>query len=61
MGRIEAESARMGVLVENLLRLGRLEELPETTLVAVDLRELAEHAVQDTRAAAGDHGSRAGM
>lgn len=52
MSRIEAEAARMGVLVENLLLLARLEELPETPLVEVDLTELAEHAAQDTRAAA---------
>jgi two-component system OmpR family sensor kinase len=54
MGRIEAEAARMGVLVDNLLLLARLEELPETPLVEVDLAELAEHAAQDTRAAAPD-------
>jgi two-component system, OmpR family, sensor kinase len=52
MARIEAESARMGVLVENLLLLARLDELPEMQLVPVDLRELAEHAAQDTRAVA---------
>jgi two-component system OmpR family sensor kinase len=52
MARIEAEAARMGVLVENLLLLARLDELPEMRLVSVDLRELAEHAVQDTRAVA---------
>jgi two-component system OmpR family sensor kinase len=54
MGRIEAEAARMGVLVDNLLLLARLEELPETPLAEVDLTELAEHAAQDTRAAAPD-------
>ena len=54
MGRIEAEATRMGVLVENLLLLARLEELPERPLLEVDLRELAEHATQDTRAAAPD-------
>jgi two-component system OmpR family sensor kinase len=54
MSRIEAEAARMGVLVDNLLLLARLEELPETPLVEVDLTELAEHAAQDTRAAAPD-------
>ncbi len=52
MARIEAEATRMGVLVENLLLLARLDELPEMRLVAVDLRELAEQAAQDTRAVA---------
>jgi two-component system OmpR family sensor kinase len=52
MARIEAEATRMGVLVENLLLLARLDELPEMRLVPVDLRELAEHAAQDTRAVA---------
>jgi two-component system OmpR family sensor kinase len=52
MARIEAEASRMGVLVENLLLLARLDELPEMRLVPVDLRELAEHAAQDTRAVA---------
>jgi two-component system, OmpR family, sensor kinase len=54
MGRIEAEATRMGGLVESLLLLARLEELPETPPVEVDLTELAEHAAQDTRAAAPD-------
>jgi two-component system OmpR family sensor kinase len=54
MSRIEAEAARMGVLVENLLLLARLEELPETPLVAVNLDKLAEHAAQDVRAMAPD-------
>jgi two-component system OmpR family sensor kinase len=52
MARIEAEATRMGVLVENLLMLARLDELPEMRLVPVDLRELAEHAAEDTRAVA---------
>jgi two-component system OmpR family sensor kinase len=54
MERIEAEATRMGGLVESLLLLARLEELPETPLVEVDLTKLAEHAAQDTRAAAPD-------
>jgi two-component system OmpR family sensor kinase len=54
MARIEAEATRMGVLVENLLLLARLDELPEIRFVPVDLRELAEHAAQDTRAVAPD-------
>jgi two-component system, OmpR family, sensor kinase len=52
MARIEAEATRMGVLVENLLLLARLDELPEMRLVPVDLGELAVHAAQDTRAVA---------
>jgi two-component system OmpR family sensor kinase len=52
MARIESEATRMGVLVENLLLLARLDELPELRLVPVDLRELAEQAAQDTRAVA---------
>lgn len=54
MARIEAEAARMGVLVENLLLLARLDELPELRLGPVDLAELADHAAQDTRAMAPD-------
>jgi two-component system OmpR family sensor kinase len=54
MGRIEAEATRMGGLVESLLLLASLEELPQTPLVEVDLTKLAEHAAQDTRAAAPD-------
>jgi two-component system OmpR family sensor kinase len=52
MARIEAEAIRMGILVENMLLLARLDELPEVELAPVDLRELAEHAAQDTRAVA---------
>jgi two-component system, OmpR family, sensor kinase len=52
MGRIEAESARMGGLVEDLLLLARLDELPEVRRIDVELRQLAEHAVQDARATA---------
>ncbi len=44
----------MGGLVESLLLLARLEELPEVPLVEVDLTELANQAAQDTRAAAPD-------
>jgi two-component system OmpR family sensor kinase len=50
--RIEGEATRMGVLVENLLLLAQLDELPPMRLVPVDLRELVEHAAQDTRAIA---------
>ncbi|MGO9496585.1 MAG: sensor histidine kinase [Solirubrobacteraceae bacterium] len=54
MERIEAEATRMGGLVESLLLLARLEELPQAPPVHIDLTELAEHAAQDTRAAAPD-------
>lgn len=52
LSRIEAEATRMGVLVENLLLLARLDEAPEMRLVPLDLRELVENAAQDTRAVA---------
>ena len=54
MARIEAESARMGLLVEDLLLLARLDQIPEARRDAVDLRELAEHAVDDTRVVASE-------
>jgi two-component system OmpR family sensor kinase len=54
MERIEAEATRMGGLVESLLLLARLEELPQMPLVEVDLTKLAEHVAQDTRAVAPD-------
>jgi two-component system OmpR family sensor kinase len=49
MGRIEAEAARMGVLVEDLLLLAQLDQAPAPRQVPVDLRELAEQAADDTR------------
>jgi two-component system OmpR family sensor kinase len=49
MARIEAEAARMGVLVEDLLLLAQLDQIPEPRRLEVDLRELAEHAADDTR------------
>jgi two-component system OmpR family sensor kinase len=52
MERIESEAARMGVLVENLLLLARLDELPEMRLAPLDLAALAEHAAQDAQAVA---------
>jgi two-component system OmpR family sensor kinase len=54
MSRIEAEAARMGALVEDLLLLASLDELPEVRRVPVELRELAEHAADDARAMAPD-------
>jgi two-component system OmpR family sensor kinase len=50
MARIESEAARMGVLVEDLLALARLDELPESRRERVDLVELATQAVADARA-----------
>ncbi len=52
MRRIEQESARMGVLVEDLLTLARLGETRDGERVAVDLAALARDAVSDARATA---------
>jgi two-component system OmpR family sensor kinase len=52
MRRIEDESTRMGVLVEDLLTLARLDEAPALTRVPVDLATLARDAVDDARATA---------
>jgi two-component system OmpR family sensor kinase len=52
MRRIEEESTRMGVLVEDLLTLARLDEQPVRDPAAVDLAELARDAVEDARARA---------
>jgi two-component system OmpR family sensor kinase len=50
MRRIEDEAARMGVLVEDLLTLARLDEVREAAHGAVDLATLARDAVDDARA-----------
>jgi two-component system, OmpR family, sensor kinase len=52
MRRIEEESKRMGVLVEDLLTLARLDEAPELRREPVDLAALARDAVEDARATA---------
>jgi two-component system, OmpR family, sensor kinase len=52
MRRIEDESGRMGVLVEDLLALARLDEHPDREPQAVDVAALAREAVQDARARA---------
>ncbi|HEY7966666.1 MAG TPA: HAMP domain-containing sensor histidine kinase [Solirubrobacteraceae bacterium] len=54
MERIEHEAARMGVLVEDLLALARLDELPPRRHDPVDLAPLVRDAADDARAAAPD-------
>jgi two-component system OmpR family sensor kinase len=54
MERIESEAERMGILVEDLLALARLDELPEERQERVDLTDLGAHAVADARAMAPD-------
>ncbi len=52
MRRIEDESKRMGVLVEDLLTLARMDESPELSRAPVDLAVLARDAVEDAHAMA---------
>jgi two-component system OmpR family sensor kinase len=52
MDRIEAESARMGGLVDDLLTLARVDEVREPAREPLDLRELLEDVRDDARAAA---------
>jgi two-component system OmpR family sensor kinase len=54
MTRIEGEAARMGVLVDDLLTLARLDELPEVAPGRVDMTDLSRDAVEDARAIAAD-------
>lgn len=54
MERIEKEALRMGVLVEDLLALARLDEQRSLTIEPLDLRPLAQDAALDLRAAAPD-------
>ncbi|WP_309104285.1 HAMP domain-containing sensor histidine kinase [Microbacterium sp.] len=51
MERIEKEAIRMGVLVEDLLALARLDEEREPEIEALDLRPIARDAALDVRAA----------
>jgi two-component system OmpR family sensor kinase len=54
MERIEQEAARMGVLVEDMLTLARLDETHDNTFTAVDISEVAANAVRDAEVAAPD-------
>ncbi|HTZ29203.1 MAG TPA: ATP-binding protein [Streptosporangiaceae bacterium] len=49
MHRLEAEASRMGLLVEDLLTLARLDQQRPLNLAPVDLLTLAADAVQDAR------------
>jgi two-component system OmpR family sensor kinase len=55
MRRIEDESARMGVLVDDLLLLARLDQGRPLERKPVDLVALASDAVDDARAVAPEH------
>ena len=50
MRRIEEEATRMGILVEDLLTLARLDEVQDLAREEIDLRPLASDAVADARA-----------
>ncbi|GAA2705267.1 sensor histidine kinase [Actinoplanes palleronii] len=50
MSRIEAEAARMGVLVEDLLRLARMDQQRTLDLRRVDLLEIAADTIRDAHA-----------
>jgi two-component system OmpR family sensor kinase len=52
MERIEKEAIRMGMLVEDLLALARLDEKRDVLIEPVDLRPVARDVALDVRAAA---------
>ncbi len=54
MERIEKEAIRMGVLVEDLLALARLDERRDIVVTEVDLRPIARDAALDAGATAPD-------
>jgi two-component system, OmpR family, sensor kinase len=49
IGRVEAEATRMGLLVEDLLTLARLDQQRPLNIAPVDLLTVAVDAVQDAR------------
>jgi two-component system OmpR family sensor kinase len=49
VGRVEAEATRMGLLVEDLLTLARLDQQRPLSKAPVDLLTVAVDAVQDAR------------
>ena len=49
IGRVEAEATRMGLLVEDLLMLARLDQQRPLNVAPVDVLTLAADAVQDAR------------
>jgi len=49
IGRVEAEATRMGLLVEDLLTLARLDQQRPLNVAPVDVLTLAADAVQDAR------------
>ncbi len=55
MQRIEREAARMGVLVEDLLLLARMDEGMTVSRTSFDLSALVARSVEDARAADPDH------
>ena len=54
MTRIESEAARMGVLVEDLLTLARLDEVRDDVRTDADVSRLAGDVVDDARSTAPD-------
>lgn len=58
MARIESEAKRMGLLVEDLLQLARLDEGRGMEITEVDLRTVARDAVADLRVLAPDRPAR---
>ena len=54
MGRIESESGRMGDLVDGLLTLARLDDMPDPVREPIDLEPLVEQSRDDALATAPD-------